>query len=116
MKSTTHKSKTHKSKTHKSKTKKKQYTSLNTMDMQAFCKSKINDDTSKIIKFLHSKPTKLQIDKLYETTLYFLGIFIKEVFGRWQLDCEDLIFNRKIFNFRLLFIMNMSIIFTPLHI
>jgi len=84
--------------------------SLKNMDIQAFYKSEIYNDTTKIINFLQSNPTKLQIDKLYETTLYFVGFYVSSVGSYWRPDANDLIFSRKQFNFRLLFIMNMNII------
>jgi hypothetical protein len=97
---------TTKIKTHKN----KNYHSFKNMDIQAFYKSEIYNDTTKIINFLQSNPTKLQIDKLYETALYFVGFFVNEGWTTWGQTCEDLICNRKHFNFRLLFIMNMNII------
>ncbi len=80
------------------------------MDFQSFYKSKINNDNTKIINFLQSNPTKLQIDKLYDTTLYFIGFYFTEVATVWRYDINDLIFNRTQFNYYLLFIMNMNII------
>jgi len=93
-------------KTHKNKT----YHSLKYMNFEAFEKSKINNDNTKIIKFLESNPTKLQINKLYQATLYFIDMYFSSDVGIDWPHNGDSILNKKRFNFRLLFIMNMDII------